>query len=233
MAVLRVVARYERKRKLLWDDWMIIWSMGWNIVVVGFIFAMVQEGMGLHTAPAANLVMIAKFLLVANILYMFNLKLWYPDIPGRCIDQVTTWIANAASTILTDLAILVLPIPQVWKLQLRRVIFASAYQFTVLFSYNPANSAYTLAPTVGWTAIEASTGIISAFLPTLRPALQLATRILRIRGTLPALIRSRSIPFSQGSQLDSNYGVPLGDNSPVNMGGHCGNQDKTGAYRAS
>jgi hypothetical protein len=29
-------------------------------------------------------------------------------------------VANAASTILTDIAILVLPIPQVWKLQLRR-----------------------------------------------------------------------------------------------------------------
>lgn len=46
-------------------------------------------------------------------------KLWYPDLPGRCINQVSTWIANAVSTIATDVAILILPIPQVWKLQLR------------------------------------------------------------------------------------------------------------------
>jgi hypothetical protein len=46
-------------------------------------------------------------------------KLWYPDLPGRCIDQVGTWIANAASTILTDLLILLLPIRQIWVLQLR------------------------------------------------------------------------------------------------------------------
>jgi hypothetical protein len=46
-------------------------------------------------------------------------KLWYPDLPGRCINQVSTWIANAVSTIATDVAILLLPIPQVWKLQLR------------------------------------------------------------------------------------------------------------------
>jgi hypothetical protein len=47
-------------------------------------------------------------------------KLWYPDLPGRCINQVGTWIANAASTIISDLVILTLPIPQVWALQLRK-----------------------------------------------------------------------------------------------------------------
>ncbi|THC92855.1 hypothetical protein EYZ11_007668 [Aspergillus tanneri] len=225
MAVLRVVARYERKRKLLWDDWMIIWSMGWNIVVVGFIFAMVQEGMGLHTAPAANLVMIAKFLLVANILYMFNLKLWYPDIPGRCIDQVTTWIANAASTILTDLAILVLPIPQVWKLQLRRVIFASAYQFTVLFSYNPANSAYTLAPTVGWTAIEASTGALCRLSSEVDPyrflkAASLTPITAYHSGTTPLSTWEGTVAYVESDTRSTIYLIIQ-------------NQDKTGAYRAS
>lgn len=48
-------------------------------------------------------------------------KLWYPDIPGHCINQVATWIANAASTILTDIAILVIPFTQIWNLQLRRI----------------------------------------------------------------------------------------------------------------
>lgn len=132
---------------------------------------MIKEGMGLHadTIPLGNVVMIAKFLVVAEILYVFNLvwtklsillmyyrifrfpyfktwayiigtfvilwvicitflfificvpveKLWYPQIPGRCINQVGTWIANAVSTIATDIVILLLPIPQVWKLQLR------------------------------------------------------------------------------------------------------------------
>lgn len=58
-------------------------------------------------------------------------KLWYTDLPGHCIDQVGTWIANAASTILTDLAILVLPLPSVWKLQLRR---AEKVAITLAFS---------------------------------------------------------------------------------------------------
>lgn len=133
---------------------------------------MYSAGMGIHAdkVPLDSIVLMAKFLVVAEILYVFNLvwtklsillmyyrifrvpyfkkvayiisafiiawvicitflfificvpveKLWYPDLPGHCIDQVGTWIANAASTILSDVAILVLPIPQVWKLQLRR-----------------------------------------------------------------------------------------------------------------
>lgn len=132
---------------------------------------MYDNGMGLHAdkVEPARIVMMAKWLLVAEILYAWNLgwtkislllmyyrifhvpyfkkmawavggfvmawvvcitflfificvpvqKLWYPDLPGHCINQVGTWIANASSTIFTDLAILLMPIPQIWKLQLR------------------------------------------------------------------------------------------------------------------
>ncbi|KAH8802576.1 hypothetical protein F5884DRAFT_474588 [Xylogone sp. PMI_703] len=248
---LRILSRYERKQALWWDDWMILFSMGWYFVVLGFIIGMLKCGMGIHAnkVPMNDIVMMAKFLLVAEILYAVNLvwtklslllmyyrifhfrhfrrlayiiggfiiawvicviflfificvpvqKLWYPQLPGHCINQVGTWIANAASTILTDLAILVLPIPHLWKLQLRRsekialtcafslgffVVFASAYRFTVLFSYSNTDPTYTLARTVGWTAIEMSAGITSACLPTLRPAVQLILRTLGIKHSI-------------------------------------------------
>jgi len=145
----------------------------WNLLVVGFIFAMYSAGMGIHAdkVPLDDIVLMAKFLVVAEILYVFNLvwtklgillmyyrifrfpyfkkiayvigafiiawvititflfificvpveKLWHPDLPGHCIDQVSTWIANATSTILSDVTILILPIPQVWKLHLQRL----------------------------------------------------------------------------------------------------------------
>lgn len=133
---------------------------------------MYSAGMGIHAdkIPLDDIIHMAKFLVVAEILYVFNLvwtklsillmyyrifrfpffkrmaygiggfvvawvititfvfificvpveKLWYPDLPGHCVNQVGTWIANATSTILSDVAILLLPIPQVWKLQLRK-----------------------------------------------------------------------------------------------------------------
>jgi hypothetical protein len=149
---------------------------------------MIRCGMGLHanTVPIDDIVLMAKLLLVAEILYVFNLvwtklslllmyyrifrfpyfkiwayiigtfvvlwvicitflfificfpvqKLWYPQLPGRCISQVGTWIANATSTILSDLAILLLPIPQIWKLQLRtteKVVITVAFGLGFLY----------------------------------------------------------------------------------------------------
>jgi hypothetical protein len=134
---------------------------------------MLKCGMGLHAdkVPVSDIVLMAKLLVVAEVLYVFNLvwtkfsllmmyyrifrfpyfkrwayiigtfivawvicitflfificvpvqKLWYPKLPGRCINQVGTWIANATSTIASDLATLILPIPQVWGLKLRKI----------------------------------------------------------------------------------------------------------------
>ncbi|EMR66673.1 putative integral membrane protein [Eutypa lata UCREL1] len=169
---LRLLARWEKRQELWWDDYLIVWSMVWNIIVVGFIGGMIQYGMGIHVeqVPLEDVVMEAKFLLVAEILYVFNLvwtklaillmfyrifrfsyfkkaaiiigtfiiawvicitflfificvpvqKVWDTALPGKCINQVGTWIANAASTILSDLAILILPLPRIWQLQLRK-----------------------------------------------------------------------------------------------------------------
>ena len=70
------------------------------------------------------------------------------------------------------------------------VVFASAYRFTVLFSYSALDPSYTLAPTVGWTAIEMSAGIVSACLPTLVPALKWIGRNIGL-GKLMSLTTSR------------------------------------------
>ncbi|KAL2173740.1 uncharacterized protein P884DRAFT_211066 [Thermothelomyces heterothallicus CBS 202.75] len=270
---LRLLSRYIKAQKLWWDDYMIMFSMSWNFVVVGFIFAMYSAGMGIHADKVSldKIVLMAKFLVVAEILYIYNLvwtklaillmyyrifhfpyfkkmayivggfvvawciccmflfificvpveKLWYPELPGHCINQVGTWIANAASTILTDVVILALPIPQVWKLQLRRpekvgvtmafclgffVVFASAYRFTVLFTYTNTDPTYSLAPTVGWTAIEMSAGIVSACLPTIGPVVGLCARKLGIKRTpLSSLSRSHG---ASAAGLSGNHKTP-------------------------
>ncbi|KAM0328617.1 hypothetical protein ACHAQA_005028 [Verticillium albo-atrum] len=256
---LRLLSRRFKGQELWWDDWMIIFSMGWNLAVVGFIFAMHSCGMGIHAdlVEVDDIVMMAKWLVVAEVLYAFNLgwtklslllmyyrifrvpyfkkmawivgtfvmawvvcitflfificvpveKLWYPHLPGRCINQVGTWIANAASTIFTDLVILVLPIPPIWRLQLKKlekigltfafslgffVVFASAYRTSVLFTYSASDPTYTLAPTVGWTAIEMSAGIVSACLPTLRPVMMICARSLGIKGSFSETLRGVS-----------------------------------------
>ncbi|KAF4974950.1 hypothetical protein FZEAL_8213 [Fusarium zealandicum] len=281
---LRLYSRHLKAQTLWWDDYIIIFSMiltlqVWNLLVVGFIFAMHACGMGLHAdkVEPANIVMMAKWLVVAEVLYAWNLgwtklsllvmyyrifrvpyfkkmawvvgtfvfawvicitflfificvpveKLWYPDVPGHCINQVGTWIANAASTIFTDVVILMLPLPPIWKLQLGKsekiglsaafalgffVVFASAYRTSVLFTYAVTDPTYTLAPTVGWTEIEMSAGIVSANLPTMLPVLRIIARFTglhslaeTVRGTT---LRSKGERSAQGlaSREDTNAG---------------------------
>ncbi|KAH8837914.1 hypothetical protein MCOR27_002579 [Pyricularia oryzae] len=273
---LRLLSRRIKSQRLWWDDYTIMFSMVWNFMVVGFAFAMYSNGMGLHAdkVPLNNIVMMAKWLVVAEIFYAWNLvwtklslllmyirifqtslirricigigilvvcwgftimfifificvpvnKLWYPDIPGHCINQVATWIANAASTILTDIAILVIPFTQIWNLQLRRidkigltfafglgffVVFASSYRTTVLFTYSNQDPTYTLAPTVGWTAIEVSAGIISACLPTMRPSLQYFGRKCGIKRSIFGSSDDQDSDRSNLQNLGSANGAPL------------------------
>ncbi|KAK2594139.1 hypothetical protein QQS21_008138 [Conoideocrella luteorostrata] len=273
---LRLLSRRMKHQSLWLDDKMI----GWNLIVVGFIFAMYSSGMGIHAdqVDAADIVMMAKWLVVAEVLYAWNLgwtkvslllmyyrifrheyfkklawaigafvwawvicitflfificvpvqKLWYPQIPGRCINQVGTWIANAASTILTDLVILLMPIPQIWKLQLRKtekigltfafslgffVVFASAYRTSVLFTYSNTDPTYTLAPTVGWTAIEMSAGIVSACLPTLLPIVLRCAQAFGFTRTASAPSRDTFAPPTFGGSGGHKTKIKSGTNT--------------------
>lgn len=45
-------------------------------------------------------------------------KAWLPTIPGSCIDLKASFIGNAVPNILTDVAILMMPVGQVWRLQM-------------------------------------------------------------------------------------------------------------------
>jgi len=93
------------------------------------------------------------------------------------------------------------------------VVFASAYRFTVLFSYSSADPTYTLAPTVGWTSIEMSAGIVSACLPTLGPVFAAAARKVGIKGSVLGT-RGTSTDSDKGQ---SSTGRPMGGRSDLEI----------------
>jgi hypothetical protein len=77
------------------------------------------------------------------------------------------------------------------------VVFASAYRTSVLFTYTATDPSYSLAPTVGWTAIEMAAGIVSACLPTMLPALNVFLRVVGIKSQNGSSLRRSSMnPFS-------------------------------------
>ncbi|KAF3768837.1 hypothetical protein M406DRAFT_239568, partial [Cryphonectria parasitica EP155] len=236
---LRLISRRLAHQNLWWDDWVILLSMCWNLLCVGFfISAMYSQGLGFHVLQVQpdHIVRMAQLLLAAEIMYAWNLcltkvsilflfsrtfralsarsraylwatgslvviwaitatfiyvfmcvpvqKIWDPSLPGTCMDQTTIWIVTMIPTVVTDLAILLFPIPQIWALTFRPiekvalaivfaqglfVVFTSAYRFRTLFQYTISDPTYSLAPVVAWTEIEIAAGMIAACLPVLRP----------------------------------------------------------------
>ncbi|KAL1970435.1 hypothetical protein VTN77DRAFT_4079 [Rasamsonia byssochlamydoides] len=111
-------------------------------------------------------------------------KTWNPAVPGHCINLKGSFIGNAIPNIMTDIAILSLPVRVVWRLHADLtyrlsvivvfllgsfVVFTSIYRFSTLFLLQTDDISWTLSTACTWCIIECASGIISACLPTLRP----------------------------------------------------------------
>lgn len=60
-----------------------------------------------------------SYTVVASLQCIPLQKMWDPKIEGTCMDLFSLYLANAIPNVLTDMAILVLPLTQVWRLQVR------------------------------------------------------------------------------------------------------------------
>ncbi|KAH8693343.1 hypothetical protein GQ44DRAFT_744627 [Phaeosphaeriaceae sp. PMI808] len=136
-------------------------------------------------------------------------KAWLPWIEGTCINLKASFIGNAIPNILTDVAILCVPIKPVWKLHLRLaqrlsilfmfllgsfVLFSSIYRFTTLMEVDVSDPTWTFADGAAWCVAEAACAVISACLPTLRP---LMAKISRQFGNLTDSEPAPSDPNNQ------------------------------------
>ncbi|KAJ5335593.1 hypothetical protein N7452_007996 [Penicillium brevicompactum] len=117
-------------------------------------------------------------------------RAWNPTVPGTCINLKGSFIGNAVPNIVTDIAILSLPVRAVWGLHANLVhrlsvigmfllgsfvIFTSIYRFTTLFQFDPKDVPWTLGNACTWCTVETSSGIISACMPTLRPIFKIVS----------------------------------------------------------
>ncbi|KKY28487.1 putative integral membrane protein [Diplodia seriata] len=138
--------------------------------------------------------MTAGWVIAINCVSIFQChpikKAWYPLMDGSCIDIKASFIGNAVPNILTDVAILIMPVAQVWKLQVTSaqraslvfmfllggfVLFASIYRFTTIMQFQTSDTTWTLATACTWCVVEVASGIISACLPTLRPLMRMVS----------------------------------------------------------
>ncbi|KND87690.1 hypothetical protein TOPH_07636 [Tolypocladium ophioglossoides CBS 100239] len=119
------------------------------------------------------------------------------SIPGTCIDMAKLWFANAGFSIATDVIILLLPMPLVWRLKVPVaqkvalmavfavgifVVVTSCLRVTTLdvFAKSPDNT-YNIA-NVMWTIVEPNVAVVCACLPILRPFVVKLFPSLRSKG---------------------------------------------------
>ncbi|KAL4759500.1 uncharacterized protein BDW70DRAFT_161601 [Aspergillus foveolatus] len=131
-------------------------------------------------------------------------RFWDPTIPGSCLSSKALWFSNASMHIATDLAILVIPIPALYSLDLPRkqkvaliAIFAVG-GFVCITSIcrlislkriaDSSDPTYDNVGAATWSAVECNVGIVCACLPTLRPLLS---------RMIPQLLSSHNNPRSR------------------------------------
>ncbi|KAK7926577.1 hypothetical protein PG985_003575 [Apiospora marii] len=172
-------------------------------------------------------------------------KAWDQSLPGTCIDLKASFVGNAIPNIVTDIAILALPVGQVWHLQVNItqkisllfmfllgsfVLFASIYRFTTIMHWRVEDTTWTLAEACTWCVVESACGVISACLPTLRPVM---TKISSQWGSLNSSRRNQTrttglgksgLQQSKGGEFGTETigGTSMGANAAGGGGGNSG-----------
>ena len=84
------------------------------------IFPQKNVRMVIHGVQA----IVAAWTVSITIAFLFQCapvhKAWEFTIPGHCVVIKRVWLGNAIPNILTDLAIIIIPLPLVWALQISR-----------------------------------------------------------------------------------------------------------------
>lgn len=112
---------------------------------------------------------------------------WDRSIPHKCVSSQASWLSYAVINIVTDFLILVLPIQQILRLQLKKtdkialilvfllggfVCITSILRATYLAaSSGITDVTWALIPVTVWSTIEINTGIICACTPIIRQPL--------------------------------------------------------------
>lgn len=114
---------------------------------------------------------------------------WNPNVKASCIDKDAFWVAFATGNAITDAMVLILPLPMVFKLQLKLrdklllsgvfllggfVLVCSIMRTTAVSDslQNQRDITYNFIPRGIWTLTEANIGIICACLPMMKQVLR-------------------------------------------------------------
>ncbi|KAH7135987.1 hypothetical protein B0J11DRAFT_425457 [Dendryphion nanum] len=165
---------------------------------------------------------------------------WTHETPARCISLFPMWFTNAALNIVTDLAIIILPMPVIRSLNLARRqkqaligIFAVG-GFVCVVSIirihslavisNSFDPTYDNPSAATWSSLETSIGIICSCLPCLRPLM-----VIWLPKIFPKSARSGpGTPFYNRNSYGNHLSATETQPSPIEVKNSRSSDDREG-----
>ncbi|WQF77013.1 Putative extracellular membrane protein, CFEM [Colletotrichum destructivum] len=166
-----------------------IFTISWHrVVVIGLLVSLVFQ----------------HFLFIFLVLFqcMPIQMIWDRSVAGRCLNITAIGYAGGALTITYDVILIILPIPELWKLNLERrkklvpilmlalgsiACVASMIRLRYLISFaNTFDATWDNVEVVIWSTLEINLAMVCGSLPTLRP-------LIRKTGILIKSFRPRKV----------------------------------------
>ncbi|KAI9900244.1 hypothetical protein N3K66_004506 [Trichothecium roseum] len=228
--VLRMMARKKvGKQPDLSDKVMIgavvMWTTDITLVKCSILLLYIQ------IFQAERFILGAKITIAAVVAWMLTMGIgsvficqpfslyWNPNQPGRCGNLHAFWIFTGVYNILTDLSILILPMPYLYSLRValfRKIILmatfgigfivciVSSVRIKALLIYQQENSTGTTIPTALLSVLEPSIGIILACVPLCRALLPAH---LQGAGSRPSYNNNNNNNYNTGSRSGATPNV--------------------------
>jgi hypothetical protein len=162
---------------------------------------------------------------------------WNFDIQPKCISVMKVYYFTTAFSILSDILLVILPLPLFWKLKLPvrekwivTVLFglglfasvASIMRITVLHDVQNTDATIGAVPTLNWSVAEVGTGIICACIPCTKP---LFKKLLPGKFST-SRSRSRSQPLDSKAEEAVELRLPRNFSRPTTSQGEYRNGKK-------
>ncbi|KAK2002730.1 hypothetical protein LX36DRAFT_651843 [Colletotrichum falcatum] len=148
---------------------------------------------------------------------------WDSTVPGTCLPNYPVWYANAAGNIFTDIMVLVLPLPSINSLKLRRGqkyvllgIFCLGFFTCVIsiirirFLRLEQDFTWTNVESSSWSVGELCCGLTCACLPTCRPLVSRFIPALSTRATKSSTYRSYGNHSRKTDNTSQQHDLELG-----------------------
>lgn len=145
------------------------------------IFVRFCYGTMIITAAYFIMVLIETFCLCQPVQYN-----WDKSINGKCVGENTAYLIAGIVNLLIDTFIVILPMPQVFRLQMtlvKRISIAGMFglgaviciisllRIVWLYTWDLSDLTYTVTPGAIYTVLEPTLGVVNACLPTIKPAI--------------------------------------------------------------